>query len=440
MVVSAYRKALLGVPAALVLLGGVEQAQAAGFQLREQSSEGLGNAFAGSAAKAYNLSTIFYNPAGMTRLQGNQVGGSATWIAPVSKFSGTATRTRGGVTSTLSGGMSGDTIDDAAVGATYMFWDYAPDLKFGLAFTAPFGLRSNYDYDWVGRYINRKSSITNMNLSPSVAYRINDRLSVGGAVQIGYTSVTLSQAIDFSGIPAILGGPRSDGLGTVNGNDWGVGGDIGFLYELSPTTRVGVNWRSQISYKISGTAKFEVPNLPAMLAASPSLRFSNASADFTSPDTVAFSLYHELTPQWALVADVDWTNWSTFKEIRIQYSDGRADKVTPMNWHDTWFFSAGVIYKLDDRQSVQLGVAYDQSAVDDEDRTAGIPETSRIWLSGGYSFNLGANQNFNLGYAHLFAEKASINQTVESGTTTYNLTGEYEGHVDIFSASYVLKF
>ncbi|BAS00161.1 long-chain fatty acid transport protein [Blastochloris viridis] len=424
-------------PAALVLLGGVEQALAAGFQLREQSSEGLGNAFAGSAAKAYNLSTIFYNPAGMTRLQGNQVGGSTTWIAPVAKFSGQATRNG----ATISGGMGGDGIDDAAVGATYMFWDYAQDLKFGLAFTAPFGLRSNYDHDWVGRYINRKSSITNLNLSPSVAYRINDKLSIGGAVQIGYASATLSQAIDFSGIPAFLGGPRSDGLGTVNGNDWGIGGDIGFLYELSPTTRIGVNWRSQISYKLSGTAKFEVPSgLPAVLAASPSLRFANASAEFTSPDTVAIGLYHELTPQWAFVADVDWTNWSTFKEIRIQYADGRADKVTPMNWHDTWFFSAGLIYKVDDRQSIQIGAAYDQSATDDEDRTAGIPETSRLWLAGGYSYNLGPNQSLSLGYAHLFAEKAPIDQTVVSGTTTYTLTGEYEGHVDIFSASFVMKF
>ena len=97
---------------------------------------------------------------------------------------------------------------------------------------------------------------------------------------------------------------------------------------------------------------------------------------------MAIGLYHELTPQWAFVADVDWTKWSTFKEIRIQYADGRPDKVTPMNWHDTWFFSVGLIYKVDERQSIQFGAAYDQSAVDDKDRTAGIPETSR-YLAGG---------------------------------------------------------
>ena len=203
----------------------------------------MGNAFAGSAAKAYNLSTIFYNPAGMTRLQGQP----DRRLRHLDRAGGEVQRAgdANGVGASISGSMGGDAIDDAAVGATYMFWDYAPDLKFGLAFTAPFGLRSNYDYDWVGRYINRKSSITNMNLSPSVAYRVNDKLSVGGAVQVGYTSVTLSQAIDLQAL-----GAAADGLGTVNGNDWGVGGDIGFLYELSPTTRIGVNWRSQVSYRI----------------------------------------------------------------------------------------------------------------------------------------------------------------------------------------------
>jgi Long-chain fatty acid transport protein len=260
---------LLGLVAAL----GCAEAQASGFQLREQSSEGLGNAFAGSTAKAYNLSTIYYNPAGMTRLEGNQIAGSATWIAPVARFEGGATSPLGVA---RTGTMGGDAIKDAAVGAVYAMWDYRPDLKFGIAVTAPFGLRSEYEEDWVGRYHALHSGVTNINVSPSVAYRVNDRLSVGGGVQVGYVKARLTQAIDLSAAG------QGDGLATVKGDDIGYGFDLGALYEFTKTTRVGVNWRSQMSYTLEGDARYDVPAFIAALR--PDLRNIGATADLTTPD------------------------------------------------------------------------------------------------------------------------------------------------------------
>lgn len=416
------RRAYSGLLGLMAALGFTAEAQASGFQLREQSSEGLGNAFAGSTAKAYNLSTIYYNPAGMTRLEGNQIAGSATWIAPVAKFSGSATSA---ATTPVSGSMGGDAIKDAAVGATYAMWDYRPDLKFGVAVTAPYGLRSEYEEDWVGRYHALQSNVTNINVSPSVAYRVNKELSLGAGLQFGYVKATLSQAINT--------GAFGDALGKVEGEDFGYGFDLGALYEFTPKTRIGINWRSQMSYTLDGEATFQKP---AVLAGVSDLRNSNATADLTTPDTVSVGIYHEVSPQWAVMSDIAWTNWSTFDELRIKYKDGRDDSVTPENWHDTWFFSLGATYTMDEKSKLHFGVAYDQAPMDTEDRTARIPDANRYWLSAGYTYAFSPNFEGNVGYTYIFADKATINESTETGT----LTGEYDAHVNIISASFVMKF
>lgn len=424
---------LTSVLAIIAVLGTAGEAAASGFQLREQSSEGLGNAFAGATAKAYNLSTVFYNPAGMTRLEGNQVAGSATVIMPEAKFDGTNT-----VSGTrTSGGMGGDAINDAAVGAVYAMWDARPDLKFGFAVTAPFGLRSDYEEDWVGRYHALESAITDINFSPSVAYRVNDKLSIGGGLQVAYTKVRLTQAINFR---ALTGGALpSDGKSIVEGDDIGFGGVASMLYEFTPTTRVGLNYRSQIKHTLEGDAKFQATaTQKAVPALALALRDTSAQADLTTPDTVAFGLYHEISPQWAVMSDVQWTNWSTFKEVRIKYDSGRADSVTDESWKDTWFFSLGATYTMDEHNKFHFGVAYDQAAVGDEHRTARIPDSNRYWLSAGYTYDLNPNLSTNIGYTHIFADSASINEASSSGSG--NLVGSYDSKVDIISASFVLKF
>lgn len=421
-------KALTSALGLMAVLGAAGEARASGFQLREQSSEGLGNAFAGSTAKAYNLSTVYYNPAGMTRLEGNQVAGSATWIAPVAKFSGTNTLSNGTRTS---GSNGGDAIKDAAVGAVYGMWDYRPDLKFGIAVTAPFGMRSEYEENWVGRYHALHSDVTNVNVSPSVAYRVNDSLSLGGGVQVGYVKARLSQALNLNALAPGSG----DGLAKLEGEDIGYGFDLGALYEFTPQSRIGINWRSSMKYTLDGEATFQKPTALAGVA---SLRNSDATADLTTPDMVSVGMYHELSPQWALMSDVSWTRWSTFDELRIKYKDGRADSVTEEKWNNSWFFSLGATYTVDEKSKVHFGVAYDQTPVEDKYRTARIPDSSRYWLSAGYSYDFSPNLQSNIGYTYIFADKASINEAGSASVGT--LTGEYDAHVNIISASLVVKF
>lgn len=431
------RKAFTGALGLMAALASADSANASGFQLREQSSEGLGNAFAGSTAKAYNLSTVYYNPAGMTRLEGNQAAGSITWIAPVSEFSGTNTVTTGqpAARGLSSGGTGGDAIKDAAVGAVYAMWDARPDLKFGMAVTAPFGLRSEYEEDWVGRYHALESSITNINFSPSLAYRVNDNLSLGAGLQVAYAKARLSQAINLRALNPAL----SDGKAMVEGDDIGFGGDLGVLYEFSPTSRIGLNYRSQIKHTLEGDARFEVsPAIKTALGNPVSLRDTTASADLTTPDTVSIGIYHELSPRWAVMSDVQWTNWSTFRELRIKYDSGRDDSVVDESWKDTWFFSVGATYTMDEQNKFHFGVAYDQTPVDTEHRTARIPDSNRTWLSAGYTYDFSPKFQGNIGYTHIFADKADIREA--GGNNSGELVGSYDSSVDIISASFVVKF
>ncbi|NFV79656.1 OmpP1/FadL family transporter [Magnetospirillum aberrantis] len=420
--------ALTSALALATVLGAGSEAMAAGFQLREQSSEGLGNAFAGSAAKAYNLSTIFYNPAGMTRLEGNQTAGSATVIMPVAKFEGSNTLTTGTQTT---GSMGGDAINDAAVGAFYAMWDARPDFKVGVAVTAPFGLRSDYEEDWVGRFHALESSITNINFSPNVAYRINDHLSIGGGAQVAYTKVRLSNAVNL--------GAAGQAKAVVEGDDVSFGGVAGMLYEFTPTSRVGVNYRSRMKNKLKGDATYQASAATKAAVGNPqSLQDVDATADLTLPDTMTLSLYHELSPEWAVMGDVQWTNWSTFKEVRIKFADGRADAVTEEKWDDTWFFSLGATYTMNEQHKFHFGVAYDQAPMSDQYRTARIPDANRYWLSLGYTYDVDPNFSTNIGYTHIFADSANINEQNKSNSGV--LTGSYDAYVDIISASFVVKF
>lgn len=421
----------------LAILGSAGEASAAGFQLREQSSDYIGNAFAGSAAQATSPATIWYNPAGMTMLHGNQIAGSLTWIAPQARFSGTGRSALGAPTGS---NMGGDAIDDAAVGATFALYSWSNDLKFGVAVVSPYGLRSNYTGVWAGRYFGNASAVTSINVNPSVAWRINPNLSIGVGVSAEWFEADLSGAVDQNAICFAMGGmcpgvvgSFSDGLLRVKGSDVGIGVNAGILWEFSPRTRVGLAYRSEIAHDLKGDAT--TTGVLAQLAR-PS---GSIHAGFISPASATASLYHELDDQWAVMADVQWTGWSRFKDLNVYYdSTGGLVTGTHEAWRDTWFFSLGANYKWMPGHTIRAGVAYDMGAVTKASlRTPRIPDTDRIWLSTGYSWDVNEKLRWSFGYAHIFAKESDVALT---GSGVSSLTGSYGGSVDLVSTSFTYKF
>jgi long-chain fatty acid transport protein len=231
----------------------------------------------------------------------------------------------------------------------------------------------------------------------------------------------------------------SDGEVKLRANDWGVGFTAGVLIEPIPGTRAGLSYRSYIDQELEGDASFK--GVPSPLQASPIFQSQNASANVTTPDSVDLSLYQEITDRWAVMGDVQWTNWSRFDELRVDFARaGVPDDVTEERWDDSWFFALGTQYEPLDRMTLRAGVAYDQTPVRDEFRTARLPDQDRYWITAGASYAFNQWISADLGYAHIFVRDADIDENVAAGPLTYQLHGQYDSAVDIVSLQVNLKF
>ena len=377
---------------------------ASGFALIEQSASGLGNAFAGGAASAEDASTVFFNPAGMSRLSGKQIVVAAHAITPSAKFSGT------GNTGSNMGGDAGGT---AIVPNGYFTMEMKPGLKVGLGVNAPFGLQTEYDPAWVGRYHAIKSRIETTNVNPSVAYQVNESLSLGAGVDYQHISGELSNFDDVLGTAVVKG----------TDNAWGY--NLGGLYNVNPATRIGVAYRSAISYTLRGTVTTSLP-------------FANGpvSLDVKLPDSLSVSGFHQYSDKWDVMADVTWTGWSTFKQVKVVDGTGATISNTPENWKDTVRASLGITHHYNEQWSARGGLAYDQAPVPDAFRTARIPDNSRTWLALGGQYKTSATSAIDFGYAHLFVSDSTIN----SASPSPALVGTYKNKVDILSAQYTHTF
>jgi long-chain fatty acid transport protein len=388
----------------LALIGFSGLVHAAGFALVEQNASGLGNAYAGQAAVAADASTIFFNPAGMTLLPDRQLVVAGHLIKPQAEFSGS---------SNIGGGNGGDAGGLAIVPNGYFVYRLTPEVHVGIGMNAPFGLKTEYDNTWAGRTQAVKSELKTVNLNPSIAWKANESLSLGAGLSIQYAQATLTNQ---------TGG----GLLTVKGDNYSWGFNLGALWQLSDATRIGLAYRSEVDQKLEGTAEFSVVtalNTPV-------------TASVTLPDSASLSLVHQLNPRLELLADMTWTGWSDFDELRIVRAAGTTLGVTPENWNDSYRYSVGANYRLNDKVILRSGVAYDETPVSDAFRTARIPDESRTWLSFGAQYRLSSKNTIDVGYAHLFVEDARINKT-ESGVT---LAGTYEASVDILSAQLTHNF
>ena len=397
------------------LLGFSGAAFSAGFSLIEESASGLGNAFAGGAASAEDASTVFFNPAGMTRLSGSQLSLVLHAIKPTAEFSNTASVAAAG---RPLGGNGGDAGSWALVPNFYYVTALSPKLRVGLGISSPFGLKTEYDPSWMGRFQAIKSDLKTININPSVAYKINDQLSLGAGLNAQYISAELTNAVNLG---------VAEGQARVKGDDWSYGYNLGLLYELTPATRFGLAYRSDVRHKLEGDVTFTgvpAPNGPI-------------SAEITLPEIVSLSAFHQINPQWSLMGDVSWTRWSRFQELRIVRNTGALVALTQENWDDTYRYAVGASYQQSKQLKLRGGIAYDQSPVSDATRTARIPDADRTWLTVGASYQLSASGTIDLGYAHIFVANAAIN----TGTAgTGRLIGSYNNSVDILSAQYNYSF
>ncbi len=425
---------------------------ASGFALIENSASGQGNAFAGAAAVAEDASTIFFNPAGMTRIHTRQLVTAGHLIFPTADFDN-----KGSSQSALLGGGSLTGGDDdggnfAIVPNLYYVHPWRHGLTFGVGINAPFGLKTEYDDDWVGRYHSVTSDVTTININPSVAYKVNPSLSVAAGIDVQYIDVRLSSAVDFGAICVAALGPGScaslgalpqqaDGFADLNADNkgdltWGF--NFGLLYELGDSTRIGLAYRSEVEHNVKGDADFSVPSSASFVVSGGAFIDTDLKATVTLPRSASLSAYHKLTGKLALLADATWTEWSVFEELRIKFDNpNQPDAVTTEDWDNTWRFSLGAIYQLNNQWLLRGGLAYDQTPVPGSlRRTPRVPGNDRKWVSVGLTYFYNSAFTVDVGYSHLFIPDTDIDNTLESSVPTLaaTLNGSYEASVDILSA------
>ncbi len=418
------------------LLGTTHAAHAAGFALREGTPDWMGNAFAGASAKAYDAGTAYANPAGMVRLNWNEIDAGLNILAPSIRFSG---ENFVGPGLTTPGSQGGNLTPPAVTGSTFGVWSYSPDLKFGLAVTEPFGQRVVNPGDFVGRYQSLVSAITDVSVSLSAAYRFDEHFSIGGGPVIDYFHARLTQAINIGPASAITGDP----VGDVHGDDVSAGFNIGALYQFNDNLRIGVDYRSRIDHEINGSQSVFVPGLLAL--ASPSTaallgaQNTGAKAKITLPDNVTFGVYWQINPQWAVMADVQWTEWSLLQAINIVPSNPLLPGSSLQeNWRDTWFASIGANYRVTDKLTLQGGFAFDESPVTDANRTTRLPDANRYKLGIGVQYAVLPNVTLQAAYLHGFVEGASIGNAASA--TSGVIQGRYSNSIDTWSLGAAVRF
>jgi len=329
-------------------------AAAGGLLLYEFGTAEVGLAAAGYAARAQDASTAFTNPAGMTRLAGTQVlaGGQLMWLN--NRFSIGDGTSRG-----LGGDDGGRAIGSGGFvpgGGVFLTHSLSPDLRVGFSATGNFGSMLDYDDNWVGRYRVQQATILGVSFVPSIAYRVNDKLSLGAGVNAMYG--IFEQKVAINNVLPFL----PDGQLKADDKTWGWGANLGVLYEVTPATRVGLTWNSQIKLDFAAPAQFSGlgPGLSALFR-DRGLLDAQLNLGVMVPQQVMASVFSQLDERWSLLGNVGWQQWSKFGEVELGVENTLDPRslTTAIDFKDTWHIAVGAQYRLSEPWKLNFGVAYD---------------------------------------------------------------------------------
>lgn len=419
---------LLAAVTAAALMAGSLQAQAGGFALREQSTIGLGNAFAGSAAGGAGLSSMFWNPATMTDFAGLQSSSSFSLILPYANTTPSAATLGlfGGPTST------GDIAQDAVLPASYSSWQIADKVWIGLAINSPFGLITRNPVNYSGQIYGRTSKVTTYNVNPNVAFQLTDWLSVGAGLQVEYFKVRLTNAIG-AGLAAAAPGAAT---GELIGKDTAIGYTLGATIKPWAGTEIGIGYRSRIEQKLDGTL-----NLPVAAGGLPAGVYG-INSNITLPDQVTVGVRQKLTQDFTVLAGFEWTHWNLFSRFPVTSSVTGA-QITSQNYdfRNGWFASLGGEYAWNQNLTVRAGLGFERSPITNATRGVRLPDSDRIWTTAGLSYKWSEKLSLDASYAHLFAKSGQIN--IVAGNPVFAgapFVGNVKAHVDIVSVGFTYRW
>ncbi|MDR0771360.1 MAG: outer membrane protein transport protein [Burkholderiales bacterium] len=444
-------------------------ASAAAFALQEQSASGLGNAFAGGAAEGADAASMFANPATLSLRKSAQTIGAMHIATPSMTFRNERSQPAFNQPLGNDGGDSGFTN---LFGNFYVAAPINDRWAAGLGIGTPFGLATDYNNSWAGRYLALRSEVKTVNVNPAVSFKATEKLSLGIGVNWQYLHALFTSAANYSAaigsaaqtaaaagvlpsgmVPAIIDATSGlDSITNVKGHNNAWGWNAGLLYEFDSATRIGLSYRSEIRHKVNGTVKFDHPslaNVPTALApivggladnVNNVLHDGKIHADITLPQTANLSFFRQVSPKLDVMADIQWTGWSSIKELTFIRNEGSVLQNTPEWFKNTWRVSVGGNYRFDERWLMRAGVAFDQSPVRDDYRTPRLPDADRYWVSVGGQYTFNKQMRFDVGFAYLFAKNAPIRDNGGNSQTYGMLDGHYDNYATVASMQFTYTF
>jgi long-chain fatty acid transport protein len=341
---------------------------AGGLIAYEVGTADVGLASAGYSARAQDASTVFTNPAGMTKLDGTQflASGHVLWSnTEFSSDSGTSPglgEEDGGRVLGSDGWLPG--------GGAFLSYSVSPAFKLGFALAGNFGAPLKYDDDWVGRYYVQETTLLGISLLPSIAYKVTPKLSLGASLNAMY-GIYKNQVAINNVDPAY-----GDGQLKLDDHDWGWGGNLGLLYEVTAGTRIGLTWNSQVDLDFKGSAKFSnlAPGLRTLLDSRGGLN-ADIKVGINVPQQVMGSIFTQLNDRWALLGSVGWQEWSKFGQVQlgIENTLNPTSLTDDLDFKDTWHGALGAQYRINDPWLLNFGIAYDSNFQDSSDVSPLLP-------------------------------------------------------------------
>jgi len=435
----------LGIIAALAAGG----SHASGFQLKENSVKAMGSAFAGAGVNEGDTSVVVNNPAVMSSFEGTTVQTDLHVVDLSFRFEGEGSDVTG---QPLSGGDGGEAGDVLPVPAFSLVHKLDNGLALGAMVSAPFGLKTEYEDGWVGRYYGQTSELEVINLTLSAAYDIvPDRFSAGVGLVYSHADVTLSRAVDFgtilfgAGVPAPFARPQgADGLASVQGDDTGMGWVVGV--HLRPTDRlaIGLSHRSEIDYDLRGQADWTVPATARATfdAVGRGALFQDgpASAKLTTPAITSVDVAYQVNDRLALMATYAETGWESLQEVRIDFDNPDPDAVEDFSWDTTRFMALGAQYQLNDRWALRAGYAYDETPTTLATRTPRLPDEDRKWYSLGATWQFNDRLDLSFGYTYITPDEPTLAIVTPPAQGGQRLSGTYDSGVNLYGISAQYRF
>ncbi|MBK5550873.1 outer membrane protein transport protein [Pseudomonas sp. TH03] len=422
------KKVMLKTTLSLAVALASTQIFAAGFAINEQSISGMGTGFAGRSSSADDASTIYGNPAGMSRIKREQVTGGFAMLDAHTDISQASS-------SPNSGTNKGDMVPFIAVPMGYYVKPIDDHWAFGIGVYAPFGLVTDYESNFAGRYFGSKSDVKVVTMQPTVSYAFNDKVSIGFGPTINRIDGTLE-----SNLSVTQAAP--DGQVKIKGNDTALGYNIGILAQLTDSTRVGLTYHSKVKYKLEGDTKVYY-GLLAAVQQNPNQKY-DASLGLTTPESVDFSVTHQIDDKWTVYAGSTWTRWSRLQEITVNNKDVPAGLSSQFgtiteeqNWHDTWAHAIGASYQLNKEWVLRTGLSVDQSPTNNVDRSPRIPTGDRKAISFGAGWSPTDDLTIDLAYSYLREESVQVANSNAQGQT-YN--AKYQNWASGFGVGATYRF